>query len=105
MQHTRFDTIPRAIAHERRRHRRIQVLLVVELHSEGLPQVARMMELSRHGARLQLARPVVVDSKATIRRAGYALDASVVWCCGTSAGVQFERPLDENGFLKLRRGA
>jgi hypothetical protein len=104
MQHTRFEIVPRAVEQERRRHRRIQVLLVVEVHSDGLSQVARVTELSRLGARLQLVRPAAVESMVTISRAGSALNASVVWCSGTSFGVHFDRPLDENGFLKLRRG-
>jgi hypothetical protein len=33
------------------------------------------------------------------------LHANVVWCCGALVGIRFEHPLEEDGFLKLRRSA
>jgi hypothetical protein len=97
--------VPPALSDERRRHRRIQVLISVEIHADHYPQVARVTELSREGARLQVARPLKAGSKVTIRGADVAFEAVVVWYRGTAAGVHFVQPLDEVGFLKLRRCA
>jgi hypothetical protein len=88
---------------ERRRHRRIQVLLVVELQSDELPQVVKLLELSQLGARLQLARPVQVGSVVSIRRADVVTSATVAWRRGHTVGIRFDRPMDEETFLKLRR--
>jgi hypothetical protein len=103
--HNAVLDIPPALSDERRRHRRIQVLIAVEVQADHYPQVARVTELSREGARLQVARPLKAGSKVTIRRADVAFEAVVAWCRGTAAGVHFVQPLDEACFLKLRRRA
>ena len=89
---------------DRRRHRRIQVLLAVEIHGEDVAQVVKLIELSRSGARLQASRPLPVDAQVTLMRAGVALPARVAWARGLAAGVEFASPLDERDFLRMRRG-
>ena len=89
---------------DRRRHRRIQVLLAVEVHGDDVPQVARLIELSRTGARLLTSRPVPVGAQVMLRRAGVELAARVAWARGIAAGVEFATPLDERNFLRMRRG-
>lgn len=88
---------------DRRRHRRIQVLLAVELEGDEVPQVAKLIDLSRTGARLQTSRPLPVDAQVVLRRAGVELPARVAWARGISAGVEFAAPLDEAAFLRMRR--
>jgi hypothetical protein len=97
--------LPPDVPEERRRHRRIQVLIAVEVEAGGYPQVARVTELSREGARLQMARPPAAGTRLTIRRADVNLTAITMWCRGTSAGIHFVQPLNELAFLKLRRRA
>ena len=88
---------------DRRRHRRIQVLLAVEVQGDAVPQVARLTELSSTGARLLTSRPLPVDAQVMLKRAGVDLPARVAWARGTSAGVEFATPLDELSFLRMRR--
>ena len=89
---------------DRRRHRRIQVLLAVEVHGEDIAQMVKLTELSRSGARLLASLPLAVDAQVTLMRAGVALPARVAWTRGLAAGVEFMAPLDERNFLRLRRG-
>ena len=89
---------------DRRRHRRIQVLLAVEVQGDDIPQVARLIELSRTGARLLTSRPLPVDRQVLLRRAGVELQARVAWARGLAAGIELAAPLDERSFLKMRRG-
>ena len=89
---------------DRRRHRRIQVLLAIEVHGDDVAQVVKLIELSRSGARLLASRPLLVDTRVTLMRAGVALPARVAWARGMAAGVEFAAPLDERNFLRLRRG-
>jgi|SRR5688500_12441271 hypothetical protein len=88
---------------DRRRHRRIQVLLAVEVQGDEIPQVARLTELSSTGARLLTSRPLPADARLVLKRAGVELQARVAWARGISAGVEFATPLDEISFLRMRR--
>ena len=88
---------------DRRRHRRIQVLLAVELQGDDVPQVARLIEISRTGGRLLTSRPLPVDAQVVLRRGGVELPARVAWARGISAGIEFATPLDETSFLRMRR--
>src|SRR5688500_13862539 len=89
---------------DRRRHRRIQVLLAVEVQGDDIPQVARLIELSSTGARLLTSRPLLADQQVILKRAGVERQARVAWARGTAAGVEFATPLDERSFLRMRRG-
>ena len=89
---------------DRRRHRRIQVLLAVEVHGDEVPQVARLIDLSSTGARLMTSQPLAVDRQVLLRRAGVELQARVAWGRGIAAGIEFATPLDERSFLQMRRG-
>lgn len=97
--------IPPAIADERRRDRRIHVRIPVELAAGHDPQVARITELSRQGARIEAAQPLGVGTKVAIRRGDVALEAVAMWSRGTAAGLRLVQPLNEREFLKLRRSA
>jgi hypothetical protein len=94
---------PPAIDDDRRRHRRIQVLLSVQVDAGAQPRVGRMTELSRKGARVQLAAPLPVG-RVVIRRAGVELGARIAWVRGDAVGLEFDRAMDERSFLQLRRG-
>jgi hypothetical protein len=89
---------------DRRRQRRIQVLLAVEVQGDEVPQVAKLVELSSTGARLLTSRPLLADQRVILRRAGVELQARVAWGRGIAAGVEFATPLDERSFLRMRRG-
>lgn len=98
-----LSAIPPAIANERRRTRRIEVMLPVEVELNGEKRVARITEMSRAGARLTLRGPTTTNSVLTIRRNGIEMQAVVVWADDSQAGVWFPQPMDENSFLQLRK--
>ncbi|HZG46450.1 MAG TPA: PilZ domain-containing protein [Allosphingosinicella sp.] len=98
-----LSAIPPAIANERRRTRRIEVMLPVEIEMNGERRVARITEMSRAGARLTLRGPTTTNSVLTIRRNGVELHAVIVWADDTQAGVWFPQPMDEGSFLQLRK--
>lgn len=92
------------IEDDRRRHRRIQVLLAVHIDAGDQPQVGRVVDLSRKGARVQVAGQVLQGQRVVIRRAGVAIGAQVAWRRGAVIGVEFDTPMEERSFLQLRRG-
>lgn len=104
MSHIPLHLIPRAIADDRRRNRRIDVLLSVQVDTDQRPRAGRLKELSRCGARLEFAGQLRVDQTLILRRAGVELEGRVAWCDGQTAGLEFARPLDEASFLQMRRG-
>jgi hypothetical protein len=90
-------------AHERRRSRRIDVLLQVEVEIAGERRLARLTELSRAGARIELRGPKSVGESLMIRRGGINLEAQIVWWEGPVAGLWFPKPMNEDSFIELRR--
>jgi hypothetical protein len=98
-----LDVIPPALHVERRRSRRIDVLLQVEVEIGGERRLARLTELSRAGARIEMRGSKSVGEYLTIRRAGFKLQAQVVWADPSAAGLWFPEPLVEERFLQLRR--
>ena len=88
---------------DRRRHRRIQVLLAVEVQSDGVPQLVRLTELSQRGARLMTYQSLPVGEPIVLKRAGVALEGRVSWGRGISYGVEFAAPLDETSYLRMKR--
>lgn len=98
-----LSAIPPAIAHERRRTRRIEVLIPVEIEIGGERRVARITEMSRAGARITLRGLSTTGEELVIRRNGVELKALVVWADGLQAGLWFPEPMDEASFLQLRK--
>lgn len=103
MSGTLFNSIPPAISVERRRSRRIDVLLQVEVEIGGERRLARLTELSRAGARIELRGSKSVGEPLTIRRAGVELRAQIAWAEGSAAGLWFPDALNEDSFLQLRK--
>ena len=96
--------IPPAATGERRRDRRIQVLLAVEIDAERQREAGRLTELSRTGARVQVPGIFPVDEPVTLRRGSVELSGRVVWRRGNAAGIELAEALDERSFLQVRRG-
>lgn len=97
-----LSSIPHAVPFERRRARRIQLQLAIELDFDGEKRIGRIVELSRTGARIttegaQAGRSVV------LRRAGVEVLGQIVWTNGSLAGLRFPVPIDEDGFIRLRK--
>jgi len=97
-----LSSIPQAVPFERRRARRIQLQLAIELDFDGDKRIGRIVELSRTGARIttegaQAGRSVV------LRRAGVEVLGQVVWTNGSLAGLRFPVPIDEDRFVRLRK--
>jgi hypothetical protein len=98
-----INSTPASMFDERRRSRRIEVLLQVEVEIGGERRLARLTELSRAGARLELRGYKSIGEPLTIRRGGIELQAQLVWFEGSAAGLWFPQPMDEDEFLKLRK--
>ena len=92
-----------SLPYERRRSRRIEVLLQVEVEIGGERRLARLTELSRAGARIELRGSNSVGEPLTIRRGGIELQAQVVWSEGSAAGLWFPHAMNEDEFLQLRK--
>ena len=99
---TALNAIPRPVPIERRRARRIQLSLPIEIEFGGCTSFAQLVELSRTGARVAImgAR---YGADAVIRRAGVEVRGKVVWTNGAFAGLRFLEPIEECQFLQLRR--
>ena len=83
-----LSSIPPAVPFERRRARRIQLQLAVEL--------------SRTGARITTDGAQAGNS-VILRRAGVEVHGQVVWTNGSLAGLRFPVPIDEAHFVQLRK--
>jgi hypothetical protein len=98
-----LELIPPAIPLERRRARRIQVSLPVDLETDRGRLLARVTEVSRAGARLDLCNQGATGDAVTLRGNGLTVQARIVWTDDSGTGLWFPHPLDENSFLQLRR--
>jgi hypothetical protein len=98
--------IPPAIDVERRRTRRIDVSLPVEVEVRGETRPARLTDLSRAGGRIDdFAPPKSLGEPLTLRRNGVELNAQIVWADRSSAGLWFPEPMGETSFIRLRHRA
>jgi hypothetical protein len=99
-----LDAIPFAVPVERRRHRRIDTRMLVEVGTIEGSQEARITNLSQRGTSVELSESLIVGTPVIVKRAGVALAGRVVWSKGTTAGIEFMLPLDPGDFLQIRRG-
>jgi hypothetical protein len=100
---TPLNSTPAPTPDERRRSRRIEVLVQVEVEIGGERRLARLTELSRAGARIELRGAKSVGEPLTIRRGGIELQAQVVWFEGSAAGLWFPQAMHEDEFVQLRK--
>jgi hypothetical protein len=97
-----FQAIPPIAPLERRRGRRIQVSLQVEVELSGERRAARMTEVSRAGARLEQGEQGATGDSVILRCNGVTLEAKIVWTDHSGTGLWFPEALDETSFLQLR---
>ena len=97
-----LSSIPPAVPFERRRARRIQLQLAIELEMGGDKRIGRIVELSRTGARITTDGAQAGNS-VILRRAGVEVHGQVVWTNGSLAGLRFPVPIDEAHFVQLRK--
>jgi hypothetical protein len=91
------------LPYEQRGDRRINVVFAVAVEAAGRPQIGRITELSRSGARLLLPTLLATGEEVVLRRGGLDLIGKVTWQRHDSVGIGFIKPLDETAFLRLRR--
>ena len=96
--------IPPATTGERRQHRRIQVLLSVDVEGNRRSQIARVVEFSPGGLRLRLASYLASGTQVVVRRGSVEIPCRIAWNDGTMAGIEFLSTIDEHAFLRFRRG-
>jgi PilZ domain len=97
-----LSSIPPAVPFERRRARRIQLQIAIELDLDGEKRIGRIVEMSRTGARIT-TEGARAGQSVILRRAGVEVHGQVVWTNGSLAGLRFPVPIDENRFVKLRK--
>jgi hypothetical protein len=103
MSYLQHVAIPPYHSGERRRHRRIQVMLSVTL-AEGTRQaVARVSELSSHGLRLSSTIEFSEGEQVSVTRGDVTLSGRVAWRRDNIMGVQLDMAVDEHSFLRFRR--
>jgi hypothetical protein len=98
-----IQDIPSPKPIERRRSRRIEVLLQVEVETGGARRLGRLTEISRAGGRIELRGPKSIGDPVTVRRGGVELKGQIVWWEGAVAGLWFPKPMDEESFIQLRK--
>jgi hypothetical protein len=83
----------------------VEVQLAVDVELRDERHLARLVELSSRGARLQLALKLRPGDQLMLRRNGATVCGSIMWSDGSSAGVQFHELISEDVFLRLRRAS
>ena len=80
-------------AAERRRAQRTAVSLPVLIHSGGRQHVARLLDLSCSGARVETAASFACGAQLVLSCGTIEADATVVWCDQQSFGIRFLAPV------------
>lgn len=93
----------RANLYDRRRDRRMDVDLLVQVEADRFHRSGKLEELSRTGARLRFTGTLPVNQIVILNRAGLELIARVVWSKDGRTGVEFRYPLTADNFVQLRR--
>lgn len=103
MSYAELDASSFAIPYNRRGARRISTNLPVQIYTECFHHSGKLQELSRTGAKLEMAGMAPVNQTLVLKLAGLELSARVVWTSGPLTGVEFRYPLPEKSFLRMRR--
>lgn len=92
-----------AVAHNRRRSPRAPMSLDAQLGQGGLARaLCKVVDLSRHGARLQTYSAMKRGSLIWLTLPGLPpIAAEVMWADDFAAGCQFRTPLDPEQFDAL----
>jgi hypothetical protein len=93
-----------AVEQQERSARRSEIRLPVRLlgslvTTSGVPACAQVEDLSRGGARCQLAAPPPIGSQVELRVEGLVVQAIVCWTAGPRCGLQFLRPIRATDIL------
>ena len=87
---------------ERRKHRRMQVMLAVDIVSEAKRELARAVEISAGGLRIEVPPSFSHEERITVQRGELSIPGRVVWRRGRMLGVEFDEVIDEHAFLRFR---
>ena len=87
---------------ERRKHRRMQVMLAAEVASGSMEEPARVVEVSARGVRVSVSPAFQVQQEVVVRRGGTAIAGRIVWRSGFLAGIEFQAEINEHAFLRFR---
>lgn len=89
----------------RRRSARKYLQAQVQFGRNGRRMRVRLIDLSRHGARLSLIQPLNMEDTFWIALPGLApISARVSWANGFIIGCEFDQPLHETTFDTLMDG-
>jgi hypothetical protein len=80
----------------------MQVLLAVELKVDAKRELARVLEISAGGLRVEASPTCDEGNRIFVRRGEVSLAAKVIWKRGTTLGIKFHEEIDEHEFLRFR---
>jgi hypothetical protein len=90
---------PVAAGPEARKGKRSRVLFKAIIRSLGQQGEARIRDLSKLGALLEMDRPPAAGSDVIFLRGTISAAARIAWVDGARAGLEFDCPVDEKEML------
>lgn len=80
-----------------KRQRLMLTARMIDAHGET---EVHLLNVSRHGAKLDADLPPVRDQQVTLVYHEFRVDARVAWVEGNRFGLAFDRPIDEEQLLR-----
>jgi PilZ domain len=87
---------------ETRKGKRSHVLFKATIRWRGGEGEARIRDLSRLGALVEMDRPPTLHTGVLFVRGSISVGARIAWIAGQRAGLQFDSPIDEKKLLAQR---
>jgi hypothetical protein len=83
----------------KRTAKRARVLLAAKLRTHNGEVDAKLRDLSQKGALVECSQAFPVDAEVIFSRGTTVVPARIAWCASGRIGLEFLRPIDENGVL------
>jgi hypothetical protein len=89
----------RAAAQETRKGKRSSVLFKATILSSEQEGEARIRDLSRLGALIEMEEPPALGEQVRFVRGSTIVAARIAWVGGNRAGIEFDKPVDERQLI------
>lgn len=80
----------------------MQVLLAVDVIAGAKREVARVLEISAGGLRIEVSAAFGDEDRVEVRRGDISIAGRVAWRSGRIMGIAFDKEIDEHAFLRFR---
>ncbi len=90
---------------DERRSARSNVVLNATVECEGKSRTVRVINLSRHGARVSSEGIPAEDTEVKLRCNGQSIQGWVAWVRAPYAGIQFSEPVERGTLIRSRSNA